>query len=677
MMISDNGIEDNEDHGDDVRVALPTNKYAVQRWIENFLGFLVCLHSDYLAAPETSQCREKCKELKSFTMKTKEKIFPTNPKSTELHDTEDDTKMLEEFIAFVTSRCQEELDAAEKTVGKKDLDDDTGDTFYQKLFYLVNGVHEGCSTPRNEEAKSNRNPSSKLNSLGQTACSLEQRVSELEAMLEQQETTYQEKVSKYESDIAEHLARIGSLEESLRKTEEALNEIATEYYGVKAENEKKKKDAKFRKLLKLNPGPSTSEDSQPSGSEESNIHVTIPNPERQIIMEESCAMAEQTLTNVPTNSVELHMYNTYKLLLLRISDMLLQHDKEMLQDWATSNYSVQESENAFQILVHLDEKKIISSSNLHVLRDFFGTITRYDLVHIIENFIAGDFSLLRKTQSTISVRNRSIRGNGNLRLQASGSVPLQQRTTSKSPKISVEEIRTGMKVAKVPEDRSVQTTIGGGTRRPVVADSAYNSADSRDTGSNSKKFSKPKRAPDPEQHRLENHHSIDDAGPWLCDHYKRRCYVKFECCETFWPCHRCHNNRSECGRKKLKSRDITLIKCMLCQKEQPFNENSQFCNGCGVKFAEYFCGRCKHLTGTDDNPYHCEKCGICRIHGDRSFHCDVCGVCLDVQLKNNHKCRAGSAHDECCICLELGCQVGMLVLIHTFHEANTGICRLS
>ena len=45
---------------------------------------------------------------------------------------------------------------------------------------------------------------------------------------------------------------------------------------------------------------------------------------------------------------------------------------------------------------------------------------------------------------------------------------------------------------------------------------------------------------------------------------------------------------------------------------------------------------------------------VCRIHGDRSFHCDVCGVCLDVQLRGNHKCREGSAHDECCICLEVG-----------------------
>jgi hypothetical protein len=46
-----------------------------------------------------------------------------------------------------------------------------------------------------------------------------------------------------------------------------------------------------------------------------------------------------------------------------------------------------------------------------------------------------------------------------------------------------------------------------------------------------------------------------------------------------------------------------------------FNSLFQFahyCSRCNAKFARYFCGLCKHLTGTDDNPYHCEKCGICR-----------------------------------------------------------------
>ena len=61
---------------------------------------------------------------------------------------------------------------------------------------------------------------------------------------------------------------------------------------------------------------------------------------------------------------------------------------------------------------------------------------------------------------------------------------------------------------------------------------------------------------------------LDRESNWLCSHYKRLCYVKFECCDNFWPCHRCHNNQSNCGRKKLKSRDTVMIKCVHCNKVQ-------------------------------------------------------------------------------------------------------------
>ena len=44
-----------------------------------------------------------------------------------------------------------------------------------------------------------------------------------------------------------------------------------------------------------------------------------------------------------------------------------------------------------------------------------------------------------------------------------------------------------------------------------------------------------------------------------------------------------------------------------------FAQFGEKCCDCGAKFASYYCGKCKHLTGTDDHPYHCEKCGICRF----------------------------------------------------------------
>ena len=64
------------------------------------------------------------------------------------------------------------------------------------------------------------------------------------------------------------------------------------------------------------------------------------------------------------------------------------------------------------------------------------------------------------------------------------------------------------------------------------------------------------------------HQNLDQEDNWLCSHYKRHCYVKFECCDKFWPCHRCHNNQSTCGQKKLKSRDTRMLKCAYCNKVQ-------------------------------------------------------------------------------------------------------------
>ena len=92
-----------------------------------------------------------------------------------------------------------------------------------------------------------------------------------------------------------------------------------------------------------------------------------------------------------------------------------------------------------------------------------------------------------------------------------------------------------------------------------------------DAGSNGQRLSRLQR---PDSSGRTGRQRRDSRGEdydnqWLCSHYKRRCYVKFACCEQFWPCHRCHNNQSSCGRKKLKSRDTQQIKCSACGEEQP------------------------------------------------------------------------------------------------------------
>ena len=156
---------------------------------------------------------------------------------------------------------------------------------------------------------------------------------------------------------------------------------------------------------------------------------------------------------------------------------------------------------------------------------------------------------------------------------------------------------------------------------------------------------------------------------WPCEHYQRRCRVKFDCCNVFYPCHRCHNNKQECSNKKVRACEATHYQCSKCKHEEKIDENSHKCSNCNAIMSAYFCSVCKHFTGADKNPYHCEKCGICRIHQDKSFHCDVCNVCLDKRLENRHKCRPDSGHDECPICLEdafTGCQI--LPCSHKVHR---------
>ncbi|XP_020630401.1 uncharacterized protein LOC110067417 isoform X3 [Orbicella faveolata] len=162
---------------------------------------------------------------------------------------------------------------------------------------------------------------------------------------------------------------------------------------------------------------------------------------------------------------------------------------------------------------------------------------------------------------------------------------------------------------------------------------------------------------------------VQESPLWQCEHYQRRCSVRFPCCGVFYPCHRCHNGSGACDADDKKANQATHVKCASCGHEEEINEGSQTCSSCGARLSEYFCFKCKHFTGVDKNPFHCDKCGICRIYKDRSFHCDVCNVCLDKRLEGKHKCRPDSGHDECCICLEdafSGCQI--LPCSHKVHR---------
>ena len=61
---------------------------------------------------------------------------------------------------------------------------------------------------------------------------------------------------------------------------------------------------------------------------------------------------------------------------------------------------------------------------------------------------------------------------------------------------------------------------------------------------------------------------------WQCEHYQRRCTVKFPCCGVFYPCERCHNLSGTCPANDKKARHATHVKCRNCGREE---EVSIFC----------------------------------------------------------------------------------------------------
>ena len=61
---------------------------------------------------------------------------------------------------------------------------------------------------------------------------------------------------------------------------------------------------------------------------------------------------------------------------------------------------------------------------------------------------------------------------------------------------------------------------------------------------------------------------LQETPPCQCEHYQRRCSVKFPCCGVFYPCQHCHNLSGTCSADDRKARDATHVKCGNCGLEE-------------------------------------------------------------------------------------------------------------
>ena len=391
---------------------------------------------------------ETRKLLRNIVTEAEGKIFCDEP-----YDFEDETKSLEEIIEAAISRCKNELEIedSDTNISVKD----TEKRFYRKLFCLLNGAQHDTSASDNEFKNYGEIPAAaKPNVFEPTTSSVEKGVSERElvAIVKQREAQYHEALSKYENERTKLRAKIDTLRKSLTETEEILNDISTEYCELKAEIEKIKRETFFKKVPQLHQSNSSTSD-------------------RQIITEESSSRAELSLANVPSDTVERELHNNYKLLLLQISQMLLRDQKVKLRSWAASNYSVETSNDVYQILVELDQKKIISASNLTVLKAFFEEITRIDLVLIIENFLAGDYNLLKNVQSSRK-ENNGNRSNMSPTPDEGRpfGTPPPVASESSNPRISAEKVAVELKAALRHDTLHEQSQPA---RHQLVAESSH------------------------------------------------------------------------------------------------------------------------------------------------------------------------------------------------------------
>ena len=61
---------------------------------------------------------------------------------------------------------------------------------------------------------------------------------------------------------------------------------------------------------------------------------------------------------------------------------------------------------------------------------------------------------------------------------------------------------------------------------------------------------------------------VQESARWQCEHYQRRCLMKFACCGIFYPCHRCHNSSGACDTDDEKANNATHVKCGICGHEE-------------------------------------------------------------------------------------------------------------
>lgn len=134
-----------------------------------------------------------------------------------------------------------------------------------------------------------------------------------------------------------------------------------------------------------------------------------------------------------------------------------------------------------------------------------------------------------------------------------------------------------------------------------------------------------------------------------CEHYQKKCKLRTSCCKKWYICKYCHNE------KEYHTMDIKKCNKIVCMECQTIQSVSNRCINpeCCIKFANYYCKKCKYHNDDFKDIFHCDKCNMCLIGKKKEFkHCDTCNMCLHISIINNHKCIDNRNLSNCPICAE-------------------------
>jgi hypothetical protein len=248
--------------------------------------------------------------------------------------------------------------------------------------------------------------SSELERLEVENVKLKRIIATLSHKIKTERTLSQLKINEFSKNMAMTLAK---KEAEIQETFLELGHLSVELTRVQNE---KKRDELFNKTYKCRSasaqtqtsGISESLDSRVSSDQTTDVgHNQVENRHGQESLNETASLItvnrtssiNSGLIDIPHTAVNGNTDNYYKILLLRISHDLLKGDVRKLKQWVESQFQIDTSGSVDGIILELDRKKIITITDLSRLKKFFEDNLRFDLVHLIDSYLLGEYSQLK------------------------------------------------------------------------------------------------------------------------------------------------------------------------------------------------------------------------------------------------------------------------------------------